>query len=136
MAWKLCRWFPRGDAVVNHGIGLLLQILLLVIFLQFFGLPAIQKYKKKDVMWVETIKDTDGIPLPAITLRFGMDASEKQQHRSCFNLSNNIADCLERNTPNVSMVLKRILLGYKRKKHIVLQENQIIFETGFLSRQQ
>ena len=46
--------------VVTHssrGIRMILQILLLTIFLYFFGLPAIEKYEKREV----TSKDTDGI---------------------------------------------------------------------------
>ena len=57
---------------------LLLQILLVTTFLNFFGLPAIKKYQRKEVMVVETSKDTDGIPLPAITLLFAFNAPENQ----------------------------------------------------------
>ena len=49
-------------------VRLFLQLLLLSIFLYFFGLPAIGKYLKQDVMVVEMNIDTGGIPLPAITI--------------------------------------------------------------------
>ena len=78
---------------------------MLAIFLQFFGLPAIEKYGRKDVLWVETIKDTDGIALPAITLRFGSDASEIQQYISCYSLNVSITQCLETSAPNLSTIL-------------------------------
>ena len=42
---------------------MVLQIILLAIFLHFFGQPAVEKFLKKDVMVVETKKDTDGIRL-------------------------------------------------------------------------
>ena len=47
----------------TKGIRLLLQILLLVIFLHFFGLPAIEKYEKREV----TSKDTDGSILSSLS---------------------------------------------------------------------
>ena len=52
-----------------YGTRLLLQILLLATFLHFFGLPAIEKYQKKEVMVVERTKDMDGIPLGYPILR-------------------------------------------------------------------
>ena len=61
--------FPLGNRTLM-GMRLILQILLLAIFFQFFGLPAIEKYHKKDVMIVKTVKDTEGNPLPAISLMF------------------------------------------------------------------
>ena len=55
-----------------YGTRLLLQILLLAAFLHFFGLPAVEKYDRKEVMVVETTKDT------AITLLFANNSPEKK----------------------------------------------------------
>ena len=104
---------------------LLLQILHLATFLHFFGLPAIEKYLKRDVMVVETSKDTNGIPLPAITL-FSWDAPENEKYRSCYNLNVSIEDCLETNKPNVSNILKKILFGFEKKRALVFGENEMI----------
>ena len=109
-----------------QGMKLLLQILLLATFLHFFGLPAIEKYQKKEVMVLETSKDTDGIPLPAITLLFAYDAPENQKYRSCYHLNVSIQDCLKTNTHNVSDILKKIVLGFQKKETLVLDENEMI----------
>ena len=113
-----------GGAI--HWMRQLLQILLLAIFLHFFGLPAIQKYQRKEVMVVETTKTTNGIPLPAITLMFGNNAPENQEYRSCYHLNVSVEDCLEKNTPNVSKILHKILLGFEKKETLVLGENDVI----------
>ena len=115
-----------GVGGATYGMRLLLQILLLATFLHFFGLPAIEKYERKEVMVVETSKDTDGIPLPAITLLFANDAPENQKYRSCYHLNVSVADCLETNTPIISNILKKILLGFEKKEMLVLGENEII----------
>ena len=36
--------------------------------LSFFGMLALEKYTRKDVMKVNTVKNIDGIPIPAITI--------------------------------------------------------------------
>ena len=47
---------------------MLVQVALLAAFLYFFGFPAVARFAKKGVMVVETSKDTNGIPIPAISL--------------------------------------------------------------------
>ena len=61
--------FPQHCCLVRRGMicragKLGLQILLLVIFLYFFGLPALERFQRKEVMMVDTEKDTGGIYLP------------------------------------------------------------------------
>ena len=111
-------------------VKLLLHILLLLIFLQFFGLPAISKYHQKDVMIVESTIDTEGIPLPAISLMFAASAPEIQKYRSCYQFNVSIIDCLETNAPNVSTILKKILFGYKKKKTLYLSKNNLATSIG------
>ena len=55
------RWIS-GLGISSHGAKLILQSVLLAIFVCFFGLPAIEKYEKKEVMKVATSKETQGIP--------------------------------------------------------------------------
>ena len=95
-------------------VRLFLQLLLLSIFLYFFGLPAIGKYLKQDVMVVEMKIDTGGIPLPAITIS-GSAASDIP----CFS-RNLTTSCIEANTYNLSQNLKDIILGYTRKESVSL----------------
>lgn len=95
-------------------VRLFLQLLLLSIFLYFFGLPAIGKYLKQDVMVVEMKIDTGGIPLPAITIS-GSAASDIP----CFS-RNLTTSCIEANTYNLAQNLKDIILGFTRKESISL----------------
>ena len=46
----------------------LVQFALFVVFLYFFGLPAIERYQDKKAMVVTSKRDTDGIEAPAITI--------------------------------------------------------------------
>ena len=103
-----------------------LQILLLATFLHFFGMPAIHKYNKKEVMVLETIKDTDGIPLPALSLMFSKEAIETHQFKSCYDgLNVSIVDCLKTSTSNVSAILKKALFGYEKRRTLFLGENNV-----------
>ena len=111
----------------SHGIRLILQILLLAIFLHFFGLPAVEKYEKGEVMVVETSKHTDGIPLPAITIGVAYEAVfEDRLHNICFPQNKSIANCIQTQTPNVSSILKNVLQGYKKRKELSIGKKEII----------
>ena len=103
-----------------------LQILLLATFLHFFGMPAIHKYNMKEVMVLETIKDTEGIPLPALSLMFSKEATETHQFKSCYDgLNVSIVDCLKTSTSNVSAILKKALFGYEKRRTLFLGENNV-----------
>ena len=112
------------------AMRLFLQLLLLAIFFHFFGLPNIKKYYQRDVMIVESTKDTEGIPLPAISLMFAASAPEIQKYRSCYQLNVSIIDCLETNAPNVSTILKKTLFGYKKRKTLNLGKNNLTTDLG------
>ena len=45
-----------------------LQLVLPVIFLHYFGLPAVSRYQKMEVMVVSSRRDTGGIQAPAIII--------------------------------------------------------------------
>ena len=94
----------------TKGVRLLLQILLLAIFLHFFGLPAIEKYQRREVMVVETSKDTDGIPLPAITIGQAGGSTNLRQRldSSCYPLNASIPNCIKRETMNISRLLNSV----------------------------
>ena len=46
----------------------LLQLLLIVVFLYFFGFPAVKRFQEKKVMVVSSVRDTGGIEAPAVTV--------------------------------------------------------------------
>ena len=139
MAWSLLNSvrshfsLPREGDVAWYWMRLLLQILLLAIFHNFFGLPAIEKYHKKEVYLVNTLRNTEGIPLPAITLAFSEDAPENKQFQSCYLVNTSFVDCLERNAPNSTMILKKVMRGYSGMKAIALGENEIIKDLAWSS---
>ena len=140
MAWSLLNSavrrkisLPREGDVAWYWMRLLLQILLLAIFHNFFGLPAIEKYHKKEVYLVNTLRNTEGIPLPAITLTFAEDVSENRQFRSCYLVNASFVDCLERNAPNTTTIIKKVMRGYSAMKAIALGENEIIKDLAWSS---
>ena len=46
----------------------LLQLILLSIFLMYFGMPALQRFGDEKVMVITSRRDTGGIEAPAITI--------------------------------------------------------------------
>ena len=58
-------WLKNGAPMFAR---LSLQLLLLYIFLHFFGMPAIEKYKEKGTMVVHSRRMERGMPSPAITI--------------------------------------------------------------------
>lgn len=52
---------------VSNSLKAFLQFVLFVLFVVFFGVPAVQKYKKKDTIIITSEEDTDGIEAPAVT---------------------------------------------------------------------
>ena len=109
-----------GQTLITLGPRILVQVVLLTTFLYFFGFPAVARFSKKEVMVVETTKDTRGIPSPAITIA----VVSQIKNDSCFEKDASIEHCLERDTLNRSEVLRRVIIGWTRKKEInVTQEN-------------
>ena len=102
----------------------LFQLILLAIFLHFFGLPAIDTYLKKEVMVVEKKRDTDGIPLPAITIV----ALDQQKPEDCYSLNDgSIEKCIEENSLNSSDLLRDTLLGIPMEKMATLNLSKDMF---------
>ena len=88
----------------------LFQLILLAIFLYFFGLPAIDTYFKKEVMVVEKKTHTDGIPFPAVTIA----AVGQEKPEICYKLNDgSIETCIENNSLNSSDLLKGVMVGFE-----------------------
>ena len=112
-----------GLAQLTIRSRLILQMLLLAIFSYFFGLPAIEKYLRGEVLVVESSKDTGGIPLPAITI---VERGVKNHlHISCFKQNNSIEDCIESNAYNLSDILEEVVLGFAKRKTLFLPEKMV-----------
>ena len=105
----------------KQGARVLVQVALLVAFLYFFGLPAFARFAKMEVMVVETTKQTNGIPVPAITI----SVPNQINGHSCYDQNSSIESCLERVSLNQSYILKSVVLGYREKKEILLKKENI-----------
>ena len=111
-----------------------LQLALLCIFFWFFGLPAITKYQEETVVVVESLRPTDGIPSPTVTI-FANNDDLNGVHQGtyknggfeqvCSNLkrNNTIDDCIDKNSNEKSDFLVDILLGYKRPRSLMSVQN-------------
>ena len=112
-------WKPRWqETLVFLAPRLIVQLFLLAAFLHFFGFPAVARFAKKCVMVVETEKDTDGIPFPALTLVSVGQITDD----TCFWKNESIEDCIEENTLNLSDIIKSSHLGFTRQKKISLTQ--------------
>ena len=105
----------------KQGARVLVQVALLVAFLYFFGMPAFSRFAKMEVMVVETTKQTNGIPVPAITISVPNQVND----HSCYDRNSSIQSCLERASLNQSYILKSVVLGYREKKEILLNNENI-----------
>ena len=107
----------------QQGMKIALPILLLVIFLAFFGAPAVQKYQRGEVMVVETSRDTDGIQLPSITVVENKDKDELQG--SCYSLNASVEDCMISKTHSLSHLIKGVVLGLTKRELQNLSKNVV-----------
>ena len=103
-----------------------LQIVLFAIFISYFGLPAVKKYRKMDVIMVNSMENTDGIPIPAITI----DIADTSGYESClFKNASTVKRCLDESVKNWTPTVRAIVLGYKERKNISLKADMI--QEGF-----
>ena len=88
---------PGLEAYRNQrwiSLGLMVKLLLLATFLYFFGFLAVTRFEKNDVIVVQRTEDTNGIPVPAITLA----AVGQITGDTCFHKNASIEDCIVENT--------------------------------------
>ena len=97
---------------MREAVRLALQTLLLAIFLHFFGIPAVRKFKRNEVMVVKGSKLTNGIPAPAISV--SLPSSGKQLQ--CFDFEESVEECIKANTYNQSQTLSDVIMGFTRRK--------------------
>ena len=74
----MCLYPLENCGTCQRGIKIILQIVLLVTFLAFFGVPSVRKYQRGEVMIVKSIKDIDGIQMPSITILYYMEIWKKK----------------------------------------------------------
>ena len=107
-----------------------LQLVLLAIFFWFFGLPALEKYRERKVIVVESWKSNGGIRAPVVTIFADNDeingtflGSYKngsfEQVCSTLEGNNTMENCIENNSNKKSEFLVDFLLGFKRQKSLM-----------------
>ena len=103
-----------------------LQITLLVIFMWYFGLPAVDKHNEKKVIVVTTRKATEGIAGPSITIlvknpihkngwKEAIQGSDETNiiRSYCQGLEGDkIVDCIKKKTNTIKEGIKDAFLGY------------------------
>ena len=105
---------------VRNVVKPIFQLILFAIFLHFFGLPAIERYRKMEVMVVEKKRDTNGIPFPAVTI----SAGAQQEPKRCYELNDGSMErCITNNSLNSSDLLKGVLLGINDKVSLNLTDD-------------
>ena len=112
----------------HNNLKLVLQLLLLGLFLHIFGLPALRRYQDREVLVVTSVRDTDGLEAPAVTVivnrnktltgwKPDMFITTKFVENFCSNhLSKNqtITTCIEEQTYNLSEISQKVSVGIGR----------------------
>ena len=80
---------------VSTSIDLFLYGLLFVLFMVFFGIPSIEKYQKKETIFIKSEKMTNGIDAPAISL-VGLDNNVGYGFKTQTNQTSSIRNALTR----------------------------------------
>jgi hypothetical protein len=119
-------YIQRSVSAIRSGLSLIvkptLQIVLLVVFLQYFGLPAISRFRAGETITVSRKQATGGIMPPTITVvptnpdtdmgwRGNTSVYPEIIQHFCDN-NTKIDECIESNTFNQTEVLKDVFLGF------------------------
>ena len=76
-------------------------IILLVIYILYFGIPSVKNYLKKDTVFVTSKKDLTIDDLPAI----GINNIISRLKYECWNERENLTECLEKRTENFNEIV-------------------------------
>ena len=97
-----------------------LQLVLFILFLYFFGVPSVRTYQKKDTFVVKYEEDTEGIEAPAVTIQATQNTSgwkspgakvyfkafEVFQH--CARINRTMEECIEEDSIRLTDFLEDI----------------------------
>ena len=119
-----------------HSLRPLLQVVLLVTFLVFFGLPAITRYQAKRVVVVLSKRDTEGIVAPTISIaawnpetKNGWKGNASMTfdliRANCQSTPTSVERCIDEKTFRQTEVFKDVVLGLAAKTSVLNKENLI-----------
>ena len=115
------------DILLKGTSRVILQIVLFLIFIFYFGLPSVAKYQKKNVMMVNNVINTNGIPIPAISVVVLDNAT---RYESClFKNTSLVERCIDESAKNWTQIISSVVLGLTRKKIVDLTNGKM--EEGF-----
>ena len=110
----------------NDIVKLILQLWLLGLFMRYFGLPALERYHNKEVIVVTSKRESEGIPVPAVTIAVQKNDTKNgwkdteikwgfvKRLCSSGNTAEAITDCIEKQTYNLSEIVTGVDLGFWR----------------------
>ena len=120
----------------------MLQLVLLLVFLRYFGLPAVEEYRASKVMVVESRKASGGIPVPGVTIMAGTNHPWSSWRggllggvdQVCANFTSygSLDNCLENTLYNQSDFIHGVELGFTRKLQVTeyLREDFVLAKNG------
>jgi hypothetical protein len=116
-----------------------IQLVLLMIFFLYFGLPSVQRFQAREVMVVTSKRATGGIPAPAITVMPRNPQTNLGWKSSSLNFTypnllqafcgdttswnTGIDDCIKENTYNRTDAFKDVLLGLATRKSLLKDDD-------------
>ena len=126
--------------LLSHASKPLLQMLLFVLFLGFFGLPSIRRYQMMKVMVVSSSHDTGGIAAPDITIvalnpgtMSGWKGDSESGHIDMLEKrckDDNIVNCIKSETFNSSDFFKDIIIGWVTRESLLARESLLLEDFG------
>ena len=122
-------WEADVKTLLANGARPFFQLILLTIFLAFFGWPIIETYGKKEVMTVEKKRNTYGIPAPAITISAW---TQIEQTNDCYDLDGSIEKCIDAKSLNRSDLLQGALLGFDTRTVVNFTEDMFTEDSNHL----
>ena len=129
------------------GFKPIVQLLLISIFLQFFGLPSIHRFMDKRMLSVTSKKNTGGLAAPVVTIaprnprtKRGWSGNTtsypKVVEDVCGHQQEAIGGCIQNETFSNSDAFKDVILGFTEKKSLLEQEGLLTedFTTSWYGR--
>ena len=117
-------------------VRLILQLVLFVVFLHMYGLPALDRLNKKSTIVIKTRSNTEGIQAPSLTISArsrsnGMGWKEKHISHAHDNDTivhqckdfDTVEQCLDSQTFDSTDFIRGTLLGYETKLSLTEEED-------------
>ena len=112
---------------ISFALKMLFQVVLLFIFVYFFGIPSVKRYNSKEVLIVTTVIHPVKIHLPAVTVvaaASGLETLEK----NCGE-SEDLRACVEESSPSLSETI-HAELGFSLRESLMAPDLWRVDFTG------